>query len=379
MSDGTHTATVKAVDKAGNFATATTNFYLDKAAPTGVMIAATPPGWTNAPTVTLTFSATDATSGIDHYEISIDSGPYTTQTSPYGLDVSAMSDGTHTATVKAIDRAGNFATASTNFYLDKTKPVISIDSAKQGGVELLTELGSTTNAVQGQVDIVVTASDATSPLAAPPTVTVVDSASASMTVTYDGESPTGTFHYHVVVLSTTANGAATINASVSDSAGNSESATAKHFNINKNQATGQVELESFVGTSRAVTFVATGGTAKSWTLTLSFSGGAASYTLTDIPAGTTGISAKTAWNLRQKLAVTLDGDGQVTGVNFTGADKLLGGDLNGDNFVNILDYSVLKNNWYTTNPVADINGDGQVQTQDYSLLRSNFFKRGDAE
>jgi Dockerin type I domain len=225
----------------------------------------------------------------------------------------------------------------------------------------------------------VTASDATSPLAAPPTVTVVDSASASMTVTYDGESPAGTFNYHVVVASTTANGAATISASVSDSAGNSESATARHFNINKDQITGQIALESFLGASRDVTFKATGGTAKTWTLTLSFSGGVASYTLTDVPAATTGISAKTAWNLRQKLAVTLDGDGQATGVNFTGADKLLGGDINGDNFVNILDYSVLKNNWYTSNAVADIDGDGSVQLTDYSLLKANFFKRGDAE
>jgi len=392
MSDGTHTATVKAVDKAGNFATATTNFYLDKAAPTGVMIAATPPGWTNAPTVTLTFSATDATSGIDHYEISIDSGPYTTQTSPYGLDVSAMSDGTHTATVKAIDRAGNFATASTNFYLDKTKPVISIDSAKQGGVELLTELGSTTNALQGQVDIMVTASDATSPLAAPPTVTVVDSASASMTVTYDGESPTGTFHYHVVVLSTTANGAATINASVSDSAGNSESATAKHFNVNKTQIAGTVEMDTFRDTTyafdRVVVFKATnaGGTVlKTWpAVRVHFvndpaSGRASgSYVLTDVPSGTARLSAKTAWSLRRRLAASFDGAGQAT-VDFTKAagGDLLGGDLDDSNTVIILDYSILRAHWNSYDGSADINGDGQVQLLDYSIMKNNWFGAGD--
>ena len=368
------------------------SIYIDGTAPTDVTITADPASWTAANTVTLTFSATDALSGIDHYELSIDSGAWFVASSPYPLDVSSMSDGVHTAEVKAIDKAGNEATASTNFYLDKTKPVISIDSAKQGGVELLTELGSTTNAVQGQVDIVVTASDATSPLAAPPTVTMVDSASASMTVTYDGESPTGTFHYHVVVLSTTANGAATINASVSDSAGNSESATAKHFNVNKTQIAGTVEMDTFRDTTyafdRVVVFKATnaGGTVlKTWpAVRVHFvndpaSGRASgSYVLTDVPSGTARLSAKTAWSLRRRLAASFDGAGQAT-VDFTKAagGDLLGGDLDDSNTVIILDYSILRAHWNSYDGSADINGDGQVQLLDYSIMKNNWFGAGD--
>ncbi len=100
-----------------------TNIVIDGTAPADVTISAAPAGWTSDASVTLTFSATDALAGIDHYEIQIDAGTFATQVSPYVLDVSAMSDGTHTATVKAFDKAGNEATASTSFYLDKTAPV----------------------------------------------------------------------------------------------------------------------------------------------------------------------------------------------------------------------------------------------------------------
>jgi hypothetical protein len=180
------------------------------------------------------------------------------------------------------------------------------------------------------------------------------------------------------VTSSTPNGQATINATATDKAGNTHAATAKTFNINKNQIAGQVELQAYVGASREVTFVATGGTTKTWTLTLAFSAGVASYTLTDVPVGTTNLSAKTAWNLRRKLAASLDGNGQAT-VNFTGVSKLLGGDINGSNSINVLDYSVLKNNWLTSNPVADITGDGAVNNDDYTLMKGNWFKVGDAQ
>jgi len=70
-------------------------------------------------------------------------------------------------------------------------------------------------------------------------------------------------------------------------------------------------------------------------------------------------------------------NGQAT-VDFTGADTLPGGDINGSNSVNILDFGVLKLNWFTHNAVADINGDGDVQTMDYTILKANWFKSGDA-
>jgi hypothetical protein len=102
--------------------------------------------------------------------------------------------------------------------------------------------------------------------------------------------------------------------------------------------------------------------------------------LEDVPVGTVAISAKTAWNLRSKKTVSfpLAGVGAVT---LTGLDKLLGGDIYGDiygdNVVNPLDYSILRDNWLTTNAVADIDGNGDVMLQDYTILSKNFYKLGD--
>jgi hypothetical protein len=112
-----------------------------------------------------------------------------------------------------------------------------------------------------------------------------------------------------------------------------------------------------------------------------FGGGATgTYFLTDVPAGTTGLSAKTAWHLRTKLTgLSLDGDGQLTGADFTGTEELLGGDLDDSNAVNILDYSILSANWVGGNPVADIDGDGGVNTGDYDIMVGNWFQIGDDE
>lgn len=277
---------------------------------------------------------------------------------------------------------------SLTIVIDGTLPSIDITHATQNSTELL---GTTTNAVQGRVDIDVEASDALAGLAGPPTVTVTDSGTTSMTVTYDGENPAGTFNYHVIVESTTANGVATINAEVTDNSGNTASDT-DTFNINKNQITGTVEMDTLSGDAynfaRDVVFKATDAgdvVLKTWTVTVTFTNNtvtkiaSGTYTpLTDVPDTTANLSAKTAWALRRRLESLSFPDGQATAA-FTGANKLLGGDLNGTNTVNILDYAILKLNWVTPNAVADINGDGGVAMLDYSILVGNWFQRGDAK
>jgi hypothetical protein len=228
-------------------------------------------------------------------------------------------------------------------------------------------------ALQGDVAIIVTASDSLSGLAAAPTVTV-----SGMTVSYDGESPSGTFNYHVTVDALTANGSHTVDASVADRAGNIGNATQASFCVNKNQISGSVQLEGFVGASRVVTLVATAGaTTKTWTPTLSFAGGIASFTLTDVPESATNLSGKTAWSLRNNVLLTGGTNGQWV-ADLTGAEKLRGGDLNNSNSVNILDYGVLKINWFTSNAVADITGDGDVNATDYNIMKGNWFQTGDA-
>jgi hypothetical protein len=201
-----------------------------------------------------------------------------------------------------------------------------------------------------------------------------------------------TYHYQVTVLSSTANGSHQITVTAADALGNSATDASQSICVDKNQVTGTVSMQTRSTASyafaRDVLFTATdsgGAVLKTWTVTVSFTNAAeaasGTYSLTEVPADVAGLSAKTTWSLREKKAQTLDGDGQAV-IDFTGTDQLRGGDLNGTNTVNILDYSIFKDRWGQTggtgSDIGDINGDGAVQLLDYSLLKSNWFKQGDA-
>jgi hypothetical protein len=332
----------------------------------------------------ITWTATDANVAPDSIELEYDDGNgwVTIATGEandgsYAWSVPAINSNQVRVRVTASDLAGNTASDESDgpFVVDSVAPGVGDVSARQGGPEL-TPSGT---AIQGLVTIVVQASDNLSGVAAAPTVTVTPNGGSAEPAAFVDESPAGTFSYSWTVTPATPNGTATIAVGeLADRSGNTADVVTDAVVVNKNQITGMVELESFVGATRAVTFVARGSVTKSWTQTLSFASGEAAYTLTDVPSGATGVSAKTAWSLRRKLSVTLDPDGQFV-ANFTGAGRLLGGDLNGSNQVNVLDYSVLKANWNTPNDVADINGDGMVGTLDYSVLKANWFRIGDAE
>jgi subtilisin-like proprotein convertase family protein len=162
---------------------------------------------------------------------------------------------------------------------------------------------------------------------------------------------------------------------------------------------GQVKLQAYLGSSRMVRFIASAvaGGVTNYLQTndamLSFSGGEASYSI-EVPTNTTHVSAKTAWHLRKRQAVTFV-NGAATN-NFTGIDWLLGGDLvtaigstsiaDTDNLVNAVDLGLLLG--YYLNVVgsdlmisrADIDGDGvvdMVNAVDLSILLGNYLLPGD--
>ncbi len=289
--------------------------------------------------------------------------------------------GTTTITWTATDACGNSSTASQAVTVtDAEAPVIAITSATQGALELLG--GGAPNAVVGVVAITVTASDQCA-LVGNPAVTVTPFGGAAEAATFVNQSPTGTFHYTWAVTASTPNGLATIDAGVADAAPNAAAAMAT-FNINKHEIAGTVELEWLAppagGLVRTVTFVATGGaSSKTWNIPVSFAHGSTTgtFSLVDVPAGTANLSAKTAWNLRRRLAVSYTDDRAV--VSFTGTARVLAGDINASNSVNVLDYSVMKAQWLSANPISDINGDGQVNIGDYSPMKLNWFVVGDPQ
>ena len=278
-------------------------------------------------------------------------------------------------TVTATDANGNLSSTSYNTRIDNQAPVITSVAAVQG----VTNLKDSTNvAYQGIVSITVQAADNFSFENGHPTIDLV-TGSQSDSASFVNESPAGTYHYAWAVGAGTTNGSWTVTVNASDYCHD----TTTNFTVvvDKTGITGLVELEGFVGASRTVIFVATTNSTvlRSWTNTLSsFTANSASFTLSGVPANANGLSAKTSWNLRKKVALSFDGNSQAV-ANFTGIKKLSGADLNGDNVVNFLDYSILGNNFYTVNPVADIDGDGQVNYYDYILLYTNYFTNGDPQ
>ncbi len=58
--------------------------------------------------------------------------------------------------------------------------------------------------------------------------------------------------------------------------------------------------------------------------------------------------------------------------------QLLGGNVNGDNVINIQDFSILASAFGVSEHFSDINGDGVTNLQDFSLLAPNFGKSGES-
>lgn len=99
------------------------------------------------------------------------------------------------------------------------------------------------------------------------------------------------------------------------------------------------------------------------------------FTLPDLTAGTFDIGVKNDHTLRKlKTGVTLVA-GETRTVDF---GKLLEGDANGDNRVNVSDFSILAGGFSPAYDArADFNEDGVVSIADFSLLGSNFNMTGE--
>lgn len=141
---GTKTIYVKVRDNSENPSTNFTNTIIyDYTAPTPTQPAVTSPTSNTKPTISWS-TATDATSGVDHYGIKIGTASGGTQiventniggeTTLSYTPTTALADGTtHYVSIKATDRAGNTSDygTETSFIIDTAAPTgsISIDSA----------------------------------------------------------------------------------------------------------------------------------------------------------------------------------------------------------------------------------------------------------
>ena len=116
LSQGSHTVTVRAVDKAGNYVDASVTFKVDSRAPSLTITTPRSGAYLSSTSVTVKWTGSDSGSGIAAYYIKLDSGAWTTLSSTTtSYTFAGLSHGSHTVTVRAVDKAGNVRDVSVRF------------------------------------------------------------------------------------------------------------------------------------------------------------------------------------------------------------------------------------------------------------------------
>jgi len=129
VSDGPHTIRVRAVDLAGLSAADLVTVTVDATGPTASLTAPTSGHLFGTNSVQMTWTASDATSGVDHFEVRLDSEtPVSVPAGTTTYTFTGVSDGSHTVALKAFDRAGNTILVSAAVSVDTTAPTVSIVS-----------------------------------------------------------------------------------------------------------------------------------------------------------------------------------------------------------------------------------------------------------
>jgi RHS repeat-associated protein len=119
--DGSHRLVLTARDEAGNRSETSLLYQVDTEAPLPFEIKVIPEGWTSNQRPVIRFETTDAVTGVDHYELSIDDGDFLTVTSGYQLPL--LEDGVHRLVVKAFDKVGHERLSTTQTKIDTIPPV----------------------------------------------------------------------------------------------------------------------------------------------------------------------------------------------------------------------------------------------------------------
>ncbi|CAM3195057.1 CARDB domain-containing protein [Nocardioides dubius] len=127
LDDGTHTFEVRAVDSVGNAdpTPASHTFDVDTRAP-NTTLTQTPASLTNNPLAQFHFVSDDAAAS---FECKVDGAAFAPCSSPF--TTSALSDGTHTVSVRAVRNGlGDLTPATFTFEVDKTEPETTLTSTE---------------------------------------------------------------------------------------------------------------------------------------------------------------------------------------------------------------------------------------------------------
>ncbi len=135
VADGIHSVRLIARDNAGNARQAQVTFLVDATPPDLVITSLGTRFWISDDRVEVTWSAADATSGLDRFELNLDGGP------PVQLVASARShvfqgvgEGLHTVNVTAFDQVGNRRLAVDAFAVDTAPPTVALVAPLQDAI-----------------------------------------------------------------------------------------------------------------------------------------------------------------------------------------------------------------------------------------------------
>ena len=135
LNDGVHKVDVQAQDNAGNTSNTSSTISVDTTTPSidlSINGATGNNGWYKS-NIEITASATDATSGIDVFEVSSDDTAYV----PYDAPIT-FADGYHTIRFKALDKAGNITeTPAQEIIIDTIAPVVDIPTTWNVGESIV--------------------------------------------------------------------------------------------------------------------------------------------------------------------------------------------------------------------------------------------------
>jgi len=120
LSDGNHTITVEATDKAKNTGSATSTFSVDTVSPS-VTITSPAAGLTNNNILALSYEVDDPDAEV---VVKVDGAAVDTRN---GESLAKLSDGNHTITVEATDKAGNTGSDEVAVTVDTTAPTVVAD------------------------------------------------------------------------------------------------------------------------------------------------------------------------------------------------------------------------------------------------------------
>ncbi len=152
LADGAYAVYVKVTDNAGNVNQTSVSITVDTVKPVIVITSPADNSYNTTGTVTVQWTASDATSGIALTEISTDNTTWTTVTG--SSHVLTLADGAYAVYVKVTDTVGFFNQTSVSFTVDTVKPVIVITSPANNSFN-----------TTGTVTVQWTASDVTSGIA----------------------------------------------------------------------------------------------------------------------------------------------------------------------------------------------------------------------